>query len=138
MTLISEIMTRDVISVEVNEPLWMARDILEKKNIRHLPVNENGRLVGILSLTDVMRLSFGNVYGTDESEMDDTVMEMLSIDQVMKVHPVVINSSDPVRKAAEILTTAEFHALPVVDNGELVGIVSTTDVIKFLIEEAGE
>ena len=138
MTLISEIMTREVISIEVNEPLWMARDILEKKNIRHLPVNENGRLVGILSLTDVMRLSFGNVYGTDESEMDDTVMEMLSIDQVMKVHPVVINSSDPIRKAAEILTTAEFHDLPVVDNGELVGIVSTTDVIKFLIEEAGE
>jgi CBS domain-containing membrane protein len=58
---------------------------------------------------------------------------MLSINQVMKHSPVTVNSEDTIQDAAQIFSEKEFHALPVVDDGELVGIVTTTDIMKFFL-----
>ncbi len=130
---IESIMTTAVVTVDVNESLHYAKAIFDKKKIRHLPVIDNQKLVGMLSLTDIMRLSFGNTYGIDDSETDKTLFEMLTIRQVMKEHPMFVDSEDSIKKVAEILTKEEFHALPVVKDDNLVGIITTTDIIKHLI-----
>ena len=67
-------------------------------------------------------------------DADEAIFDMLSIDQVMKHDPVTITSETRVEEVAEILAGEEFHALPVVDNGDLKGIVTTTDVIRFLLD----
>ncbi len=130
---IESVMTTAVITVDVNESLLIAREIFDKKKVRHLPVVDNRKLVGILSLTDIMRLSFGNTYGIDDSETDKTLFEMLTIRQIMKEHPMFVNTEDSIKKVADILTKEEFHALPVLKDNNLVGIVTTTDIIKHLI-----
>jgi CBS domain-containing protein len=63
---------------------------------------------------------------------------MLTIGQVMSHKPRVVKSNDTIKTVAEILSNEEFHALPVVDEKDesvLVGIVTTTDVIKYLLEQ---
>ena len=60
---------------------------------------------------------------------------MLSISQVMTQKPRTVEASLSIRDVAEILASEEYHALPVVENGQLVGIVTTTDVIKYLLEQ---
>lgn len=132
---ISEIMTPHVYTIEACDSLYRCQEIFQKFKIRHLPVTQEGNLVGMLSLSDIMRLSFGPVFDQQE-EADNAIYEMLSIDQVMKHQPFTVKPSDTIKEVAEIFTKQEFHALPVVNEGELVGIVTTTDVIAYLLQVA--
>ena len=133
---VSEIMTDHPHTLDINDTLDFARDKFDKLKVRHLPVVEGEKLVGILSLTDILRLSFGAKFGANQYEADEAIFEMLSIDQVMNHNPKTVTSTNSLREVGEILSREEFHALPVVDDENLVGIVTTTDVIKYLLEHS--
>ena len=127
-------MTRDIHTLSLDDNLYDARTKFDKYKVRHLPVVEGNKLLGILSLTDILRMSFGDKFGSSQYETDEAIFEMLTIDQVMKHNPKTVTSENTIADAAEILAHEEFHALPVVDGEILVGIVTTTDVIRFLLE----
>ncbi len=130
-------MTHEVMTVQVKDDLQAARDLIIKNKIRHVPVLQGKKLVGIISRTDINRLSFSTIF-TDEGEGNDEVFEMLTIAQVMTHKPRVVTKTSTIREIAQILTEEEFHALPVVDtkdSAKLVGIVTTTDVIRYLLEQ---
>ena len=132
---ITRIMTKDVITVQVNDALLNVYELTRKNHIRPVPVLLDKQLVGIISKTDLDRLAFSDQI-TNEEDMDEAIFEMLSIKQVMSYKPRVIYDDYTVKQAAEILANEEFHALPVVDNKHtLVGIVTTTDVIKYLLAQ---
>jgi len=132
---VEEIMVRDVFEIDVSKTLKEAIKIFKKNNIRHLPVVSDGELIGILSRTDVMRLSFGDIYFTNEKEVDLTLLESLTISDVMAHHPKVISPADSINKVARIFIEEDFHALPVSLNDELVGIITTTDIIKYQLQK---
>ncbi|MEO9741382.1 MAG: CBS domain-containing protein [Ekhidna sp.] len=123
-------MTRKVHSIGLSNSLIEARDMLLKYHVRHLPVMNDGKLVGILSRTDVMRLSFGDVYDEIETQTDAALFNALTIEDVMVSQLRTVASSDPISVASEIFIEEEYHALPVVANDELVGIITTTDIIS--------
>ncbi|MCB0487699.1 MAG: CBS domain-containing protein [Cyclobacteriaceae bacterium] len=128
-------MTSHVFSVNIDDSLKEVRSLLNKHKIRHVPVVKDKSLVGIISRTDINRLTFSGMYD-DQEDADDAVFEMLSISQVMTHKPKVVKQSDAIKKVAEVFASSEFHALPVVadDNKtELVGIITTTDVIKYML-----
>ena len=127
-------MTKDVQTINVNDSLHNANNLFNTRNIRHLPVVANDHLVGILSQTDILRISFGNTFG-EQNGGDEAIFDMLSINQIMKHSPVTIASTDTLKEAAQILAEKEFHALPVVDGDTLVGIITTTDILNYFIEE---
>lgn len=132
---VSGIMTSHVFSVNIDDSLRKVRSLLNKHKIRHVPVVKDKSLVGIISRTDINRLTFSSLYD-DQEDADDAVYEMLSISQVMTHNPQVVKASDSIKKVAQAFAKSEFHALPVVaDNNkaELVGIVTTTDVIKYML-----
>ena len=64
-----------------------------------------------------------------------TMYEILSIEQVMTKDLMTVQSSDTIQQVATILSENEFHALPVIEDGKMVGIVTTTDLIKYLVEQ---
>ncbi|MBU2904687.1 MULTISPECIES: CBS domain-containing protein [Arenibacter] len=132
---VSKIMTTDLITINHTNSLLDAEKLFEKHKIRHIPVVNNKKIIGILSLTDLLRISFVDNYGEDDSQVDTAVYNMLSIEQVMVKDPVHISPSLTVKEVAEILAKKEFHALPVVENGDLVGIVTTTDLLNYLLEQ---
>lgn len=134
---VTAIMTSHVMSVKIDDNLREVRDLINKHKIRHVPVLKGKKLVGIVSSTDINRLTFSNLYD-DQEDADEAVFEMLTISQVMTHHPKVVKRSDSVKEVAELFASSEFHALPVVsdaDDGKLVGIVTTTDVIKYLLKQ---
>ena len=132
---IEHIMTADVCFIDINETLQKAKSLMHSKKIRHLPVIKNDKLIGMLSQTDIMRLSFGDIYDEPADSEEGGFFDMLSIDQIMKHNPKYVTPSDKISDVARILTTNEFHALPVVKDDQLVGIVTTTDIISFLLKE---
>lgn len=125
-------MTTDLVTVHLGHSLSEANNILKERKIRHLPVVDGDKLVGILSYTDILRISFGNTF--DQEEADQGIFEMLSINQVMKHAPITVSPDDTIRDAAQILADNEFHALPVVEDDKPIGIITTTDIIRHFIE----
>lgn len=132
---VSKIMTTDLVTINHTNSLFDAEKLFNKHKIRHIPVVNNKQIIGILSLTDLLRISFVDNYGEDDSQVDTAVYNILSIEQVMVKDPVHIAPSLTIKEVAEILAKKEFHALPVVENGDLVGIVTTTDLLNYLLEQ---
>ena len=134
---VSHIMTKNVHTAELKGKLLDVYELVRKHHIRHVPILHGKQLVGIISKTDLNRLTFSGMF-VGEEDADEAVFDMLSISQVMSHKPRVVKSTDTIRKVAEILSKEEFHALPVVDakdESKLVGIVTTTDVIQYLLEQ---
>lgn len=130
---VSHVMTDNLITVNVNTPLREARDLFSENKVRHLPVVSGEKLIGILSYTDIMRISFGGNF--EQENADEAIFDMLSINQVMKSNVKTVSPDDSIKEVAEILTDVEFHALPVTTDDKLVGIVTTTDLIQYLVDQ---
>ena len=132
---VSQIMTKSVISVNKDtHSLRDVKSIFHKENIRHLPVNDGQKIIGIISKNDLMRLSFGSMFDNQENA-DEAVLDMLSIDQVMTHNPQTADSSTEIREIAQMLIEGGFHSLPIVDDGDTVGIVTSTDIMKYFLAQ---
>ncbi|WP_143959751.1 CBS domain-containing protein [Litoribacter populi] len=129
---VSSIMTSQVVTLDEMSTLKEAMVLLRKHKVRHLPVVNGPKIVGILSRTDINRLTFGALWDNQE-DADDTILEMLSVPQVMSAKPRVVSKNQPIEEVARIFLTEEFHALPVVEDGDLFGIVTTTDLIRYML-----
>ena len=132
---VSSIMTKDVVKLNLSDDLTKAEKLFKKHHIRHIPVVKGNKIVGMLSYTDLLRISFADAVDDDEMDVDVTVYNMFSVEQVMARNLVKVSPETTIREVAEILSTREFHALPVVEDELLVGIVTTTDLIKYLIDQ---
>ncbi len=130
---VSQIMTKNIMKLCLTDQLSTAEAMFKKNHIRHLPVVHEERIVGMLSYNDLLRISFADAVNDEEDEIETTVYEMFSIEQVMTKKVVSINSGTTVKEAGSLFLEHDFHALPVVDDDRLVGIVTTTDVIRFFL-----
>lgn len=134
-TPVSEIMTKNIIAVNRTDDLETAEKLFKQHHIRHIPVVSGDVIIGMLSYTDLLRISFADATGEDDSEVDTVVYNMFTLDQVMTKNIITVSSVTTIKEVAQLLSKNEFHALPVVDSGKLVGIVTTTDLINYLIEQ---
>ena len=134
-TQVSAIMTKHVITLKTTDNLETAESLFKKYHIRHIPVCSGSKLIGMLSYTDLLRISFADAVYEDEETVDSMVYNMFSIEQVMAKNLVSVSSNTMVKDVAELLSKREFHAIPVVDDGKLVGIITTTDLINFLLQQ---
>jgi CBS domain-containing protein len=131
---VSHIMAKSVISVNKTQSLREVKSLLEREGIRHIPVVSGSELIGIISKTDITKLSFGSIF-ENQGSSEEAVLDLLSIEQLMTKHPKSVSSDTSIREVAEILANEEFHSLPVVDEGKIVGIVTSTDIIKYMLEQ---
>jgi len=134
-TLVSAIMTKDVITLSHQDNLETAERLFKSNHIRHIPIVEGKTIIGMLSYSDLLRISFADAIDDNESNVDTTVYNLFTIAQVMAKNLVSVSSSTTIKEVAEILSKKEFHAIPVVKEEKLVGIVTTTDLINFLLEQ---
>lgn len=132
---VSTIMSVKIITLKKKDDLEKAEYLFKKHKIRHIPVVEKGAIIGILSYTDLLRISFADAIDDDEMEVESLVYNMFTIEQVMAKNVVTVSSDTSIKEVAKILANKEFHALPVVDDDRLVGIVTTTDLINFLLKQ---
>ena len=132
---VSEIMTKNIHRVSLSDNLSTAESLMKKNHIRHLPVVENEHIVGMLSLNDLLRISFADAVDGNGEEVENSVYDMFSIEQVMTEKVKYISSETTVKEAARLFLENEFHALPVVDDDCLTGIVTTTDIIRFFLSK---
>lgn len=128
---ISKIMSTDIVTVHEKQSFHEVAQLINEKSIRHVPVVSGNKIVGMLSKTDLDKISFVNT--VDGEQLTTLMYDVLTIAQVMNKNVLTIEHKDTIYDAALLLSENEFHALPVMDEDTLVGIVTTTDLIKFLL-----
>lgn len=130
MSRVSDIMAIDVISVNVDDNLKEIANVFENIRIRHVPVMSGDALVGIVSKSDVYRMKqFCQVLDSGDKALLKELEEVL-VKTLMK-KPITINHDQTIQEASEILVANHFHALPVIKDLQMVGIITSTDIIKF-------
>jgi acetoin utilization protein AcuB len=122
---VGEIMTREVVTVEKDDGLMVIREILDTRNFHHLIVMDKGSVCGIISFNDLSRAIKPLVMV--DNGMPDVA---LTASDIMTVNPITINSDDSLSMAAELILTNRMHALPVMEKGELEGIITSHDILK--------
>jgi CBS domain-containing membrane protein len=130
---ISSIMTKEVITLSLKNSLYSAEKRMKTNHIRHMPVVDEDKLIGLISLSDLQRISFIDAYSKEGTE-DTPVYNMLSINDMMIKNPLTASPETTILEVSKLLASKEFHSLPVVDNGKLVGIITTTDLLHYFIE----
>jgi CBS domain-containing protein len=120
--LISDIMTTNLVLLNKSDDLSKAFVLFDKHKIRHLPVMDGDQLIGIISKSDLNKMK-------PDSK--------IAVEDLMKF-PTAVSPNDSIVTVAKIISDAEYHSLPVIEKGKLLGIVTTTDIIKYLIEIKGD
>ena len=132
---VQHIMTPNPIVLHLNDGLSQAEVLFKTHKVRHLPVVSGNEIIGILSMTDLARISFVDSYDPENFNVDTSVYSLFTLEQIMVRNPKCIAPDTTIKEAAELFLEVEFHALPVIENEKLVGILTTTDLIKFLVEQ---
>lgn len=132
-TPVSTIMTANPISVTLNDKVSAVAQIFSERKIHHVPVVSGSRLVGMVSKTDIDRISF--VTDAQSEKANVAVYDNLKLEQVMTRQLETVQQDDQIKEAAELLAKGSYHALPVMEGAELKGIVTSTDVINYLLEQ---
>lgn len=132
-TPISRIMTRKPETVKPSDTMEDVRKIFEKRGFHHIPVIQEGKLVGLVSYTDYLQLIRSIFDNTQEVRLNEKVLHATVVEDVMTKNILCLSENDTVENALLIFKTNQFHSLPVVDAQQrLVGIITTYDLMKVL------
>ena len=135
--LIRHWMTKAPITVEADTPFLEARLILKDKRIRHLPVLQNGRLIGVVTDRDLKEAAPSGASGLDVYEMNYLLLKV-TVRELIKRDPVTIEPDDTVERAALLMHDHKIGCLPVVEeNGRLIGLITETDILAAVVEILG-
>ncbi len=133
---VSAIMTKNLITLNVTDGLDKAEFLLKKHNIRHIPVVNAGEIVGMLSSNDIHRISFADGAYREEGDIASSIYEMFTVRDLMRSNLTTVKATSSIREVAQRFVDSKYHSLPVVEGKKLVGLVTTTDVIEFLLDQS--
>lgn len=135
---VSEIMSSPAIVVGPEMSVSAASALMRDKNIRHLPVVENGRLIGIVSRGDLREATFSEAVNADTYELH-FMLNRLNVGRLMTRRVYTTTPDAPLVHAVELMTEHKIAGLPVVDEaGSVVGIVTESDLLKMLARHLRE
>lgn len=130
------IMSRRIINVGMDTAIRDVRALLEETRVHHLAVVDDGELVGILSDRDVLNATSPYCNTKYEHKRDEFLLDR-KVHQIMTRHPVTVAPDTPVNEAAAVMLLRKVSCLPVVDDGgEVVGIVSWRDLLRYFMANA--
>lgn len=129
--LVRDFMTRDVTTLQETDTLLDATMIFVRSTLRHLPVLRDDKLVGVVTERDVKQFSPSVLSGISPEEYNQ-LMESTPVSRVMTRDPATVTPGQSMFEAVKILTARRIGCLPVVENGQLKGILTTTDMLRLL------
>ena len=117
---LSGIMSTKLVTISPDEPLTTVKELFSGKRIHHLPVVEDGKLIGLITTADLLWLNKGfDQYST------------IKVRDVMTTKLATLEPTDKIGSAAELFLLNRFHAVPIVSGDTLIGIVTSFDILKY-------
>jgi CBS domain-containing membrane protein len=132
--LVRDLMTRDPVTLDEGEDLDLADRLMRLARIRHLPVLEDGRLVGLVSERDLLRAQAEQLAGATEDERRK-MSRWVKAGWIMTRELQQVEPDMPLLEAAQLMHENKYGCLPVVEGGKLVGILTEADFVALAIRE---
>jgi acetoin utilization protein AcuB len=129
---VADIMTPNPLTVTPRNAIRTAVNLMREGGFRRLPVIDRGRLVGIVTDRDLRRAS-NSPFVVREQWYDNFILDHIEVGSCMTPNPLTTEPDAPVIQAARLMRDNKIGGLPVVADGQLVGIVTETDLLDFLI-----
>jgi CBS domain-containing protein len=128
---IAEVMTSDPVTIDRSEPISEAYRLLRDAPFHHLPVLDDDEPVGMVATSDILRLVY-DVDGVDDRALRTYIDHQFTMDDAMSVDLRTLAPDATVRDAAAALADGSIHSVLVMDDGKITGIVTTTDLVRWL------
>ena len=123
---LKDIMITDVIALHVEDSLRIVDNTFDKYGFHHIPILDSQRkVVGMISKEDLLRLI------SIRKEFTDKEFGLIKVKDFMSTNLMMVSPDDSIGLAADVFMANKFHALPIVENDILVGLVTTHDLIKY-------
>ena len=132
---ISTIMTKEVLTLSPSASIADAAAIFNEHKVHHIPVTIDKELVGIVSMTDYLFFRRGFLDNKHDRNVEEIRMNNYDVNYIMTKGIATMESTDKINVALEIFKENILHAIPIVDGGKLVGIVTTHDIISHLAKD---
>lgn len=133
---VKEIMVKEIATLDVNDELSLANDIMRLGRIRHLPVVDGTRLAGIVSERDLFRSSLAQALGYGGQASRD-LMKTLRIKDIMVKEVITISPDAKLCDAVRLMMTKKIGCLPVLESDHLVGLITETDIMLQYLKDCG-
>ncbi len=133
---VKSIMSTDLITLSPQDKLSQVKEIFEQHNIHHIPVVRFKTMVGLVSKTDFLHFIRGFQNSAEDQFVNEARLRAYVVEDIMTTGLAKLAPNERIDVALEIFLTNRFHAIPIVDNDELVGILTTFDIIKAVNREA--
>jgi len=128
---VREIMMGSPVTLKPEDTLDLANDVISLGRIRHIPVTDGGRLVGIITERDLIGAAASQIFGLKQKSKSALLKSVLLKD-VMKKRVVTVTPGTPIKDVAHLMADKKIGCLPVISEGLLVGLVTTTDVLRYV------
>ena len=127
---VRDIMSEKMVTISESDTLSTVEDIMTLGRVRHMPVVHAGKLVGVVSERDLLRISLSNLteFGNEERRL---FLHAVEIARVMSAPPITISPDATVEEAARVMAERKIGCLPVLEDGQLLGILTETDVLRY-------
>lgn len=132
---VNSIMTTKLITVNPKDKLTAVKEIFDNNKIHHIPVVRYKEIVGIISKSDFLHFLRGFNRNEEDRFVNEARLRVYNAEDIMTSALAKVSPEDRINVALEIFLENRFHAIPVIENGDLVGIITTFDVIRALANE---
>jgi CBS domain-containing protein len=126
-----EIMMGSPVTLKPEDSLSLASDVISLGRIRHIPVVDDGRLVGIVTERDLIGAAASQIFGLKQKNKSALLKSVL-IKEVMKRRVVTAAPDTPIKEIAHLMADKKIGCVPIVSAGALVGLVTTTDLLRYV------
>ena len=131
---VATIMSANPVTVHTHQSVGEVHRVMANGQFHHVPVVAGKKLLGMISTTDMTRAAFE--LAADDGKKTTRLDHSRTAEDLMQGGLVTVTPSDTIRHATEVLAKDWFHALPVVEgDDELVGIITTTDILRYMLEQ---
>lgn len=133
---LGDVMTRDVITGRADEPIEDLRIGMERYRFRHLPIVEDGKLIGLVTRSDLLHAS--STWLSDVAAARDALIGKQPLGKIMQREVITMRPDEPLLDAAKVMWEGQLGCVPVTDDeNNLLGIVTTTDFLKLAVQLLG-
>ena len=126
-----EIMMGSPVSLKPDDNLDLANDVIALGRIRHIPVVQDGRLVGMITERDLIGAAANKIFGLKQASKS-ALLKTVRIKDVMKKRVVTVAPDTPIKDTVHLMAEKKIGCVPVVADGALVGLDTTTDVLRYV------
>ncbi len=125
-------MTANPVTISPQTSLADAHRLMKQKKVRRLPVVEDGKLVGIVALSDILEAEPSQATTLSIYELNYLLAE-LKVEKIMKRPVITVTPDTTIREAANLMLTHKIGGLPVMEGGRLVGIITESDIFRMIV-----